>query len=140
MECCGYYKLDDLSKTDYIFNESIRKSYESSEPDHIGSEFEVTYWRDLTVGYESGTKNNQPVLPSDAKSQMITSVLKPKQGQDEEYVRFTCRGSGTEPKLKVYIEAKAQSGDRSAELARLCWDVLKREWFKPEQNGLNEVV
>ncbi|CAH2354256.1 phosphoribomutase [[Candida] railenensis] len=139
-ECNGYYKLDDLSKTDYIFNEVIRKSYDSHAPDNIGAEFKVNYWRDLTVGYESGTKNNVPILPSDPKAQMITSVLKPTNGTDDEYVRFTCRGSGTEPKLKVYIEAKAQSGDRSVELARLCWDVLKREWFKPVENGLQEVV
>lgn len=138
-ECNGYYKLDDLSKTDKIFNETIRESY-SSYPKSIGTEFEVTYWRDLTIGFETGTPNNIPILPSDPKSQMITGVVKPTESlDDKEYVRFTCRGSGTEPKLKVYIEARAGNEERSIQLANLCWEVLKREWFRPKENGIIEV-
>lgn len=53
-------------------------------------------------------------------------------------MRLTLRGSGTEPKLKVYIEAKAETEERAQFLAKDVWDVLRAEWFKPEVNGLVE--
>ena len=44
---------------------------------------------------------------------------------------FTARGSGTEPKIKLYIEAK---GDTSSEARVKADEVLSdllTEWFKP---------
>lgn len=140
-ECNGYYKLDDVAKTPKIFNETIRKSYGAGRdyPETIG-DFRVVEWRDLTIGYESTTADKVPVLPVDATSQMITSVLKAADGS-EGTVRFTCRGSGTEPKLKVYIEGKSEESEKRAEeLAVRCWRTLREEWFRPEKNGLEEVV
>mgnify|MGYP002718823191 FL=1 len=55
--------------------------------------FKVLRWRDLTEGYDSGTPDNKPDLPQDPTSQMITMWL-------DGGVRFTFRGSGTEPKVK----------------------------------------
>ncbi|KAF3993539.1 hypothetical protein FT663_00209 [Candidozyma haemuli var. vulneris] len=142
-ECNGYYKLDDVSKTPRIFNETIRKSYPSNEhyPQTLGK-FKVVEWRDLTIGYESVTANNVPILPSDPSSQMITAILQPQDATNNaEQVRFTCRGSGTEPKLKVYIEGRSNQSEESAiKLARACWDTLRDEWFKPKENGIQEVV
>ncbi|CAK7891998.1 phosphoribomutase [[Candida] anglica] len=139
-ECNGYYKLDDLSKTAKIFQTDIRQSFDGDFPNNIG-DLEVISWRDLTIGYDSTTKSHKPKLPTDAKSQMITATVRPKDGSKDESIRFTCRGSGTEPKLKVYIEAKSNLGEeRATELARYCWDTLKTQWFKPEINGLKEVV
>lgn len=142
-EANGYYKLDDLSMTRKIFEETIRMSYPGKNyPDSIGLAFTVSSWRDLTVGYDSLTSNNKPVLPIDSTSQMITATLRPTDAKSEnELVRFTCRGSGTEPKLKVYIEGRSDIGeDRASYIAKLCWDTLKVEWFKPEENGLQEVI
>lgn len=133
-ECNGYYKLDDVAKTDEIFA-AVRASYEGPHPVLLG-DFAVVEWRDLTVGYESTTADHVPVLPVDAGSQMITGVLE-KAG---ERVRFTCRGLGTEPKLKVYIEGRGDSEAGAAGIARACWDTLRREWFKPDVYGLQEVV
>lgn len=140
-ECNGYYKLDDVAKTPKIFNETIRKSYGTGRdyPETIG-DFRVVEWRDLTIGYESTTADKVPVLPVDATSQMVTSVLRAADGT-EGTVRFTCRGSGTEPKLKVYIEGKSEESEKRAEeLAVMCWRTLREEWFQPEKNGLEEVV
>jgi len=129
----GYYRLDDLNKTKEIFD-TVRGGY-TSYPDTIGL-FTAVEWRDLTVGFETGTEGNVPILPIDHKSQMITGVLS--DGKDT--VRFTCRGSGTEPKLKVYIEGRAGDEVSAKGIAKKCWDVLREEWFKPEVNGLVEVV
>lgn len=137
-ECNGYYKLDDVLKTDKIFAE-IRSSYGNGRkfPEKIGK-LNVLSWRDLTVGYESTTADNKPVLPSDPSSQMITAIV---QDENERIARFTCRGSGTEPKLKVYIEGKSQVCEADAvQVARDCWQTLQDEWFHPEENQLEVVV
>lgn len=135
----GYYKLNDLSKTNEIFA-SIRQSYQGQMyPETLGL-FRVVYWRDLTIGYESNTPDHRCVLPADKNSQMITAILKHPECQSNEAVRFTCRGSGTEPKLKVYIEGKAGSESVAQKLATMCWNTLRDEWFKPEVNELKEVA
>lgn len=130
----GYYKLDDLSKTAKIFAE-IRNSFEGDKPESVG-QFKVTYWRDLTLGYESSTEDFKSILPLDPSSQMITAVFT----HNKDTVRFTCRGSGTEPKLKVYIEGKSPDEANAKWLAEQCWETLKQEWFKPKKNGLKEVT
>lgn len=140
-ECNGYYKLDDVSKTDRIFDHTIRTSYGAGRqyPATLG-DFTVVEWRDLTIGYESGTPDNIPVLPVDATSQMITGLLELSEGSGLK-VRFTCRGSGTEPKLKVYIEGtSSRSGEEAEKLAQKCWATLRELWFKPQENNLLEVV
>lgn len=55
--------------------------------------FKILRWRDLTEGYDSASSDNKPDLPEDPSSQMLTLWL-------EGGVRFTIRGSGTEPKVK----------------------------------------
>lgn len=90
----------------------------------------ITRWRDLTVGYDSGTADHKPELPVDAKTQMITCEL-------EDGVRFTVRGSGTEPKIKLYIEASAESSEAAKKSAEEVQEDLFREWFKVGSgNGL----
>ncbi|OBA22595.1 Phosphoglucomutase/phosphomannomutase [Metschnikowia bicuspidata var. bicuspidata NRRL YB-4993] len=144
-ECNGYYKLDDVATTARIFDGQIRASYDATcdYPRTLGA-FSVLEWRDLTVGFDSSTPDRRPVLPTDASAQMITAVLRLAGAPGEpdgDTVRFTCRGSGTEPKLKVYIEGLSRaSGERALALARKCWDTLREEWFKPAENGLEEVL
>lgn len=55
--------------------------------------FNILRWRDLTEGYDSASPDHKPDLPEDPTSQMLTLWL-------EGGVRFTFRGSGTEPKVK----------------------------------------
>lgn len=133
-ECNGYYRLDELSKTNQIFA-NIRNSYPGEQPTSIG-DFEVLSFRDLTIGYDSSTWNKQPTLPTDASSQMITAVLR----SGKNTVRFTCRGSGTEPKLKVYIEGQAKSESAADGVAKGCWQLLKQHWFQPQVYNLTEVL
>ena len=133
----GYYRLSDMSTLGKIFT-NIRGSFNGDYPEKVG-EFEVTAWRDLTVGYESTTKDHIPILPVDSSSQMITAEFRLPDDKDA-VVRFTCRGSGTEPKLKLYVEGKSVKNENSAvDIAVKCWDTLKEHWFKPEQYNLQEV-
>ncbi|CAI6335112.1 unnamed protein product [Periconia digitata] len=97
-------------------------------PTHIGTR-KIVRWRDLTVGYDSKSKDHVPDLPVDASAQMITCEL-------DDGARFTVRGSGTEPKIKLYIESSGKSSKEAKDGAKEIQADLLREWFKPEKNGL----
>jgi len=128
----------DLTILPKIFDNIIRVKNvfeNASYPDHIG-QYRVVSWRDLTTGFDSSTANNVPDLFVDPSSQMITCQLHTE--VSGEFIRFTARGSGTEPKLKVYIEAKAADERRAEYLAGDVWNTLRDEWFQPETHGLVE--
>ncbi|KAK9480495.1 hypothetical protein V1514DRAFT_325575 [Lipomyces japonicus] len=128
----SYYVSLDPAVTERVFAgiRSIKNSEEGlyQYPETVGAR-KVTYWRDLTIGYDSSTPDHVPLLPVSKSSQMITCSL-------DDNVRITIRGSGTEPKLKVYIEAKSNSTDSAKAIARAVWHDLEKEWFKPDETGL----
>ncbi|RKP11409.1 hypothetical protein BJ684DRAFT_22028 [Piptocephalis cylindrospora] len=90
----------------------------------------VVHVRDLTVGYDSATSDHQPTLPvSPGNGQMISFRL-------ENGAAITLRTSGTEPKIKYYIEMQGKSEE---EAARLLDQVVKgslEELIQPERHGL----
>ncbi|KAJ1942147.1 hypothetical protein EC988_006571, partial [Linderina pennispora] len=87
-------------------------------PKSIGG-FPVSYIRDLTVGFEMRDVDTQdvkisvaedqfvPTFPVDHGAHMIT--FETRNGG-----RLTMRTSGTEPKLKYYLEVRSPSNDRAA--------------------------
>jgi phosphoglucomutase len=89
----------------------------------------VLKWHDLTLGWDSTTSNHKPVLPVDSTSEMITCEL-------EGNVRMTVRASGTEPKIKVYIEGHSSRQDVARMAANETLADLISHWLKPEENGL----
>lgn len=124
----SYYIVPDPSVTSQRF-ENIRSSAKPY-PSTIGK-YKVEYWRDLTIGYDSSTPDNVPLLPVSSSVEMITAKV---QDADKNVIRFTARGSGTEPKLKVYIEAHGSTADQAQGLADDMWNTLRNEWF----SGLQE--
>lgn len=94
-----------------------------------------------SAGTSSGTSSSTSGASTGSSSSSTTGRASgPSDASGTSTVRFTCRGSGTEPKLKVYIEGKASDEATAKALARRCWDTLKREWFQPEKNELEEVL
>jgi phosphoglucomutase len=89
----------------------------------------VHRWRDLTRGWDSGTKDHKPLLPTDKDSQMITCEV-------DGDIKFTVRGSGTEPKIKFYIECWAHNKEKARKGADEVLGDLLKEWFKPKVYGL----
>ncbi|KAK3708998.1 hypothetical protein LTR37_011162 [Vermiconidia calcicola] len=108
--------------TNRVFTD-IRRLDGGSRPENVGKR-KIRRWRDLTLGYDSGTKDNRPELPVDATAQMITCEL--------DDVVFTARGSGTEPKIKLYIEARDESSAKAKVQAYEVLQDLLKEWFGPE--------
>ena len=90
-----YWKSSNLDATREIFDR-IRLLGEP-HPQVVAGRT-VERWRDLTVGYDSGTADHKSELPSSSDSQMITCWLSAE--GDDEGVRLTVRASGTEPKIK----------------------------------------
>ncbi|GMM47256.1 phosphoribomutase [Pichia kluyveri] len=132
----GYYITEKPNTIKDIFDNVIRSNDSSIPyPKTLGN-FSVIEWRDLTIGYDSITEDNKPKLFVDPTSQMITCTLAT--GAENESIRFTARGSGTEPKLKVYIEAQASNEVRSLQLAEQVWVLLREEWFQPSKHELIE--
>ena len=120
-----YWRSPNLTATSAVFDQVRRIG--SPYPDRVGGRA-VTRWRDLTVGYDSSTDDHIPDLPVSKSSQMITCWLEKVDGTDEG-VRFTVRASGTEPKIKVYLECHS-THPLSAEMgASQMLERLKREWF-----------
>lgn len=89
----------------------------------------IVRWRDLTLGYDSKSSDHTPDLPVDPTAQMITCEL-------DDGAVFTVRGSGTEPKIKLYIECQGKTSEEAKKGANGILEDLLREWFKPEVNGL----
>lgn len=113
-----YWKSPDLATTATVF-ERIRQ-LGSPNPTHVAGR-SVLRWRDLTVGYDSDTDDNVPELPSSANSQMITCWLNK--------IRFTIRASGTEPKIKVYLESQNRNQEAAKAGAAEVLNRISKEWF-----------
>ncbi|KAF3010581.1 Phosphoglucomutase-3 [Curvularia kusanoi] len=104
------------------------RALDKPHPATIGTR-RIVRWRDLTLGYDSKSGDHIPDLPVDPTAQMITCEL-------DDGAVFTVRGSGTEPKIKLYIECQGKTSEDAKTGANGILEDLLREWFKPEENGL----
>ena len=84
--------------------------------------------RDLSTGYDSGTDDHRAVLPSSSSTQMITCWLGPMDGKEEQQCegsKITIRASGTEPKIKLYLESWDKDQDKAREGAKAVLRVVR---------------
>jgi len=110
----SYFICHDPSTIDIIFKH-LRYYKDSSltYPEEIGG-LRVTRVVDLTVGYDSGNPPSfKPRLPL-SSGHMIQFRA---ENEDQLYVVLTIRTSGTEPKIKYYLEGNSR--DRQAVVALL---------------------
>ncbi|KAM5440869.1 hypothetical protein MferCBS31731_004008 [Microsporum ferrugineum] len=116
-----YFVSPDTKTTTSLF-ESIRKNTLDSNST-IGS-FPIHRWRDMTRGHDTDTTDKRPVLPVDPASQMLTIW-------SHRGVRFTIRGSGTEPKVKIYIESCGASRKDAIDAVCDMLTAVLESWIKP---------
>eukprot|EP01116_Phalansterium_solitarium_P023725 TRINITY_DN8464_c0_g1_i1.p2 TRINITY_DN8464_c0_g1~~TRINITY_DN8464_c0_g1_i1.p2 ORF type:complete len:588 (-),score=211.57 TRINITY_DN8464_c0_g1_i1:188-1951(-) len=95
---------------------------------HVGA-FKVKHIRDLTVGYDDSQPDKQPLLPVSKSTQMVTFTF------DNGCVA-TLRGSGTEPKLKYYVEFSGQDPATVHRVLNEIVDAVIAQLLQPEKNGL----
>lgn len=103
-----YVKCYDPVKTDAIF---ARLRNGGAYWDACG-DFAIAHIRDLTTGYDSAQPDKQAILPVSASSHMITYTF-------ANGCVATLRTSGTEPKLKYYVELAGKVGQSRAEVTEI---------------------
>ncbi|KAL4920974.1 hypothetical protein BDW62DRAFT_175655 [Aspergillus aurantiobrunneus] len=117
----NYFRSPNAEASLALFD-AIRAGKFKSEM-RLGS-FKILRWRDMTEGYDSGTEDKKPQLPADKSSQMLTLWL------DRE-VRFTIRASGTEAKVKYYIESCGVSSKQATDAVCDTLRAVIKEWVLP---------
>ena len=120
-----YWRSPDMVTTSAVFNQVRRIG--NPYPKLVGGRA-VARWRDLTVGYDSSTDDLTPDLPVSKSIEMITCWLK-KIDNTDEGVRLTVRASGTEPKIKIYLECHSNDPISAEKGATQMLELIKLEWF-----------
>jgi len=123
-----YYFCYDPNTMTKIFD---RIRQDQKYPTSIGNgKYKIVGVRDLTTGYDTDQPDHKAVLPVSASSHMITFTF-------ENGCSATLRGSGTEPKLKYYVELCGS--DNPAAVRERLMDMVAliiEEFLEPEKNGL----
>jgi len=91
-------------------------------------EFKVARIRDMTLGYDSSTADHKPVLPKQS-GQMITFYL-------ENGCQATIRTSGTEPKIKWYIEIGASNMEKAQKDLAEVVEAIKEDLLQRQKYNL----
>ncbi|KAE8145625.1 hypothetical protein BDV25DRAFT_164234 [Aspergillus avenaceus] len=117
----NYFRSPDPETTMTLFKAIRSGPYRTEKT--LGP-FKILRWRDMTEAYDSGTLDNKPTLPEDKSSQMLTLWL-------DHDVRFTFRASGTEPKVKLYIESCSASRDQAVDAVCKTFLTVLKEWVLP---------
>jgi len=130
----GYYVM----RTRYFFTptvetvgtvmNNIRVINGGTYPTQCG-EFKIKHVRDLTVGFDNSQPDNKPVLPVSAANQMITFSF-------EDGSTCTLRNSGTEPKLKYYMECADDTRDKATARVEALKQAVIQELMQPNKFGL----
>ena len=120
-----YWRSPDMEATSAVFNNVRRLG--NPYPKFVGRRA-VVRWRDLTEAYDSSTEDARPELPVSKSSQMITCWLG-KVDSTDEGIRFTVRASGTEPKIKIYLECRSKDPTSASIGAAEMLECIKQEWF-----------
>ncbi|KAL7283146.1 hypothetical protein ACG7TL_002572 [Trametes sanguinea] len=97
---------------------------------------EVTRVRDLTIGYDSGNPPSyKPALPL-SSGHMIQFRAENK--ADGTKITLTTRTSGTEPKIKYYLEGNGKDAAAVEKLLRAVVQELSDVWMEADKNGLGK--
>eukprot|EP01132_Coremiostelium_polycephalum_P007945 gene7945-9775_t len=121
-----YFFCYDPLKMEKIFNR-IRNG--GQYPTKCG-DFEITRIRDLTTGYDTGyPPENKAQLPTSTSTQMITFYFK-------NGGIATLRGSGTEPKLKYYVEMIGDDKENVELILQSMVDQVINQFLRPIENEL----
>ncbi|MCJ1355426.1 MAG: Phosphoglucomutase-3 [Icmadophila ericetorum] len=123
-----YWKSPNAATTKRVFQDirGLGGPFPEKKGDKFGDR-KIVRWRDLTNGYDSLTLDHFPELPTSAATEMITCWL---DGTNtDKGIRFTIRASGTEPKIKVYLECRSDTANCAKSGAIGVLRLLEREFF-----------
>ena len=134
----SYWISRDPSRTARIFSALRGGSSDSSGyPTTLGA-WTLSSLRDVTKGYDSSEVDGKlRLLPIDANAEMISFSLMT-QGKEAgvDGLIGTIRTSGTEPKIKYYLEGWGSNGDRVKMALERVRQAIAQDWMKVEEEGL----
>ncbi|MCJ1247707.1 Phosphoglucomutase-3 [Trapelia coarctata] len=116
-----YWRCSDQALVPIVFAD-IRRSTSA-----FPVQREILRFRDLTNGTDTGTYSKKPDLPVDPNIQMLTFWLSGSLSDDG--IRFTIRASGTEPKIKIYLECRSHNQEMARVGALGVLRVINAKWF-----------
>lgn len=131
----SYFICEDRNVREKIFDRLRNfKNSENGYPTSInGGRYKIVRVRDLSACYDSSTENKKPTLPCSKSPDNITFFF-------ENGYTCTLRSSGTEPKLKYYVELQAAPGMSDVDVLKgIVWemtDAIVKEFLQPDINGL----
>ncbi|KAI0710386.1 phosphoglucomutase first 3 domain-containing protein [Cerioporus squamosus] len=97
---------------------------------------EVTSVRDLTIGYDSANPPSyKPTLPLSSGHMIQFRAVNKGDGTK---ITLTTRTSGTEPKIKYYLEGSGKDAPAVARLLPRVVEELSESWMEAEKNGLGK--
>jgi phosphomannomutase len=124
----GYFFCDSDEKLDTVFA-ALRSLHQGSYPRRCGP-YEIKSIRDVTYGTDTMQPDGKSVFPAMPEAHMITFRFK-------NGAVATVRNSGTEPKVKYYVEAVHATDETKAQaLADDMTAHLIREFLQPKKFGL----
>jgi len=98
----------------------------------------VTSVRDLTTGYDSSNPPSfKPSLPLSSGNMITFRARDEVAGQE---VVLTIRTSGTEPKIKYYLEGQGKNATSLTTLLEKVVHTLREEWLQATENNLSRPV
>ena len=118
----SYFISHDKEKTNAMF-----KVLQDNYPKKLGNDYEIVGVRDLNKGFDSRQPDKKAVLPTQS-SHMITFYF-------SNGATITLRTSGTEPKIKYYVEMVADSREKVLADIEKMVDLMVKEWYQPEKYG-----
>ncbi len=121
----SYFFCDRASKLDAVFAALREPAY----PTTCGP-FAIKSVRDVTMGVDTAQPDGKLILPQMTDSHMITFTF-------ENGATATLRNSGTEPKLKFYVEVSSKESPAAAEkLLEEMTSAVIEHFLQPARFGL----
>ncbi|KAI0948404.1 hypothetical protein AcV7_009159 [Taiwanofungus camphoratus] len=136
----SYFICSDPSTIDRIFTrirnyDGTGTPAKPSYPRTIAG-LSVTSVRDLTVGYDSANPPTfKPTLPLSSGHMIQFRAESPSR---ETKITLTARTSGTEPKIKYYLEGSGKHVEAVTRLLPVVVAELADKWMEAEKNGLGQ--
>lgn len=130
-----YFKSPTVELTASIF--AIIQEFPKMVLDALPHGTEVRV-RDATKGTDTGESDGRSKLPVVEGNRMVTLWLNGVE-ELEKGVRVTIRASGTEPKVKIYVECQSRNGrEQARQGAVLVLKAVAKTWFGNESLQVEE--
>lgn len=134
----SYWVCRSPEKIRTIFGDLRKSSASGFYPVQLGKR-RVRSLRDITTGYDSSESDQKlKALPVDASGQMLSFELDTSDSEGIEGLVGTVRTSGTEPKIKYYLEGWGSDKSKVVTALHEIREALASDWMRVKEMALEE--